>query len=71
MSTGASRRYMNKTYTRVYVDLPKEQAAKFKEAAKENGTTVAGIFKTAVEQFLEEKGRAGEKQGENTTAKNI
>jgi hypothetical protein len=62
---------MNKTYTRVYVDLPKEQAAKFKEAAKENGTTVAGIFKTAVVQFLEEKDRAGEKQGETATAKNI
>jgi predicted DNA-binding protein len=39
----------------VYVDLPKELAARFKTEVKTRGDTVAKIFRQAIEDYLNPK----------------
>lgn len=53
-STAVIRRYINKVYTRIYADLPKELVADFKEAVKANGTTVAAVFRETMEKYIQE-----------------
>jgi len=53
-SAQVKRRYMDKTYTRVYADLPKELAANFKAATAAHGSSAAEVIRKAVEQFLAE-----------------
>jgi hypothetical protein len=53
-STQVKRRYNDKTYSRIYAELPKELVADFREAVQEQGTYVATVFKTFIEQYLEE-----------------
>jgi len=51
-STEVKRRYNDKTYSRVYADLPKELVGKFKAAAQEQGVSVASIFKKVMEEYI-------------------
>jgi hypothetical protein len=53
-STAVKRRYMNKVYTRIYADLPKELVASFKAATREHGTTTADVFRKTMERFIAE-----------------
>lgn len=49
----ASRKYNDKTYSRVLVDLPKELVATFKANCKKVGITQAEVLRRAIEQFNE------------------
>jgi hypothetical protein len=51
-STAVQRRYMDKTYTRLYVDVQKQLAATFKERTAERGDTTAEIFRNAIKAYL-------------------
>lgn len=51
-STAVKRRYNAKTYTRIFADLPKELVANFKAAIREDGTTTAEVFRTAINEYL-------------------
>jgi predicted metal-dependent hydrolase len=53
-STEVKRRYLNKVYTRIAADLPKDLAAKFKETVKRNSTTTAQVLRTALERYIAE-----------------
>lgn len=45
--------YSNKTYARVYADLPKELVSKFKETVAANGTSTAAVFRKSLERYLD------------------
>ncbi|MDR0935245.1 MAG: ribbon-helix-helix protein, CopG family [Oscillospiraceae bacterium] len=45
---------MDKTYTRLYVDVQKQLAATFKERTAERGDTTAEIFRNAIKAYLAE-----------------
>ncbi len=51
-STAVKRRYIDKTYTRIVVDVPKEKAAAFKGKCRETGIPQAQIIKRAIDDFL-------------------
>jgi hypothetical protein len=53
-STQVKRRYNEKTYDRVFADLPKELVANFKRVTQEQGTSVASVLKKALEQYIAE-----------------
>lgn len=53
-STEVKRRYNEKVYTRLVVNVPKDTAAAFKAKCIEKGIPQAQIFKAAISQFLEE-----------------
>jgi len=53
-STAVKRRYNEKTYDRVFADLPKELVANFKRAIDEQGVSGASIIKKAIEQYVAE-----------------
>ena len=48
----ANRKYNDKTYSRVLVDLPKELVAEFKEKCKRTGTPQAQVLRQAIEEFV-------------------
>jgi metal-responsive CopG/Arc/MetJ family transcriptional regulator len=45
---------MEKVYTRIYADLPKQLVSDFKTATRENGTSTAEIFRKTMEQYIGE-----------------
>lgn len=52
-STEVKRRYNEKTYTKIFVSVPKELAAEFKEKCTVEGIAQAQIIKKAIEDFLQ------------------
>ena len=48
------KKYRQKTYTRIYAELPKELVAEFKAIVAEKGTSVAKVFKKAMERYIED-----------------
>ncbi len=56
-STAVKRRYNDKTYSRIVVDLPKDLVAEFKEAVKLNGDSIAAIVRVTVEEYLEKNSK--------------
>jgi hypothetical protein len=53
-SSQVKRRYNDKTYSRIYADLPKELVADFRQAVQERGTYVATVLKSFMEEYLAE-----------------
>lgn len=53
-SSEVKRRYNQKTYGAVSVQLPKDLVARFKEKCKAEGVSQAQIVKKAIEEFLGE-----------------
>ena len=53
-SSEIKRRYNQKTYGAVSVQLPKDLVAHFKEKCKADGISQAQIVKKAIEEFLGE-----------------
>jgi hypothetical protein len=51
----ARRKYNDKTYAKVFVELPKDLVADFKEKCKAEGISQASVFRAAMEQFLDEE----------------
>lgn len=51
-SSEVKRRYNQKTYGAVSVQLPKDLVARFKEKCKAEGVSQAQIVKKAIEEFL-------------------
>ena len=51
--TRASRKYNNKVYSSILVELPKDLVARFKEKCKAEGVSQASVIKEAIEEFLE------------------
>lgn len=51
-SSAVKRRYNNKVYSTVQVQLPKELVAEFKELCKVKGVSQASVIKSALEQFI-------------------
>lgn len=52
-SSAVKQRYNDKTYTKIFVSVPKELAAEFKEKCADEGISQAQIFKKAIEDFLQ------------------
>ena len=50
----ASRKYNEKTYAKVFVELPKDLVTTFKEKCKERGVSQASVFRKAMEDFIQE-----------------
>jgi hypothetical protein len=53
-SSQVKRRYIEKVYSRIHADLPKELVAKFRELTKANGDTTAGVFRATLKRYIEE-----------------
>ena len=53
-SSEVKRRYNQKIYSAVKVELPKDLVARFKEKCKTEGISQAQIVKKAIEEFLGE-----------------
>ena len=51
-SSEVKRRYNQKTYGAVSVQLPKDLVARFKEKCRAEGVSQAQIVKMAIEEFL-------------------
>lgn len=51
-STNVKRKYNEKTYSRIYIALPKELVNEFKLKCKENGDSQASVIKTALEEYI-------------------
>ncbi len=51
-STEVKRRYNEKTYTKIFVSVPKDLAVAFKEKCAAEGVAQAKIIKQAIEEFL-------------------
>ena len=51
-SSEVKRRYNQKTYGAVSVQLPKDLVARFKEKCRAEGVSQAQIVKKAIEEFL-------------------
>ncbi|MCL2049770.1 MAG: hypothetical protein FWG87_13705 [Defluviitaleaceae bacterium] len=54
------QRYNRKVYTKINADLPKELVATFKLATKQQGVSIASVFRKAMEQFIQEYPPKGE-----------
>lgn len=54
-STEVKRRYNNKVYDKIFVELPKDIVAPFKEKCKAKGVSQASVLKKAIEDFLNEQ----------------
>jgi NAD(P)H-flavin reductase len=52
-SSTVKRRYNDKTYSRVYADLPKKLVADFRQSVTEQGVSMSSILQRAVEQFVD------------------
>ena len=53
-STAVKRRYNNKVYSQIKVELPKDLVATFKAKCVDVGVSQASVFKEAIEKFLAE-----------------
>ena len=53
-STDVKRRYNEKTYKRIYLQLPNELVDAFKEKCKKLNISQASVLKDAIEKFLGE-----------------
>ena len=53
-SSAVKRRYNNKTYSRITVDLSKALVAEFKETLARNGETTASVIRAAIEKYIAE-----------------
>ena len=53
-NTEIKRRYNNKVYARVHVELQKELVAEFKAKCTETGISQASVFREAMEKFIAE-----------------
>ena len=53
-STAVKQRYLDKTYDRVSVRLPKDLVQAFKEACTARGISQAQVVRSAIEDFLDE-----------------
>lgn len=53
-SAAVKRRYNNKVYASVAVQLPKDLVAEFKEKCAAEGISQASIVKRAIEDFLKQ-----------------
>lgn len=53
--TATQRKYNNKVYATVKVELPKEIVRQFKEKCKKEGVSQASIVREAMENFIKEK----------------
>lgn len=53
-SSAVKRRYNNKTYSRITVDLSKALVAEFKETLARNGETTASVLRAAIEKYIAE-----------------
>lgn len=53
-SSAVKRRYNNKVYSTIAVQLPKELVAEFKSLCKVNGDSQASIVKKSIEQYIAE-----------------
>lgn len=51
-STQVKRRYNDKTYSRIYADLPKDLVSMFRAATQEQGVSVASVFKKTLEEYI-------------------
>lgn len=51
-STAVKRRYNEKTYDVIRVNIPKELAARFKEKCQRDGVSQASVIKKAIEEYL-------------------
>ena len=51
-STQVKRKYNDKVYRKIQVELPKELVDAFKEKCKSLGISQASIIKDAIEKFL-------------------
>lgn len=51
-STEVKRRYNERVYSRVYLQLPKEIVEAFKEKCKRLGVSQASVMLEAIENFL-------------------
>ena len=51
-STAVKRRYNEKTYARIYADLPKELVTTFRQSIQEQGVSAASVIKKSIEQFI-------------------
>lgn len=56
-STEVKRRYNEKTYAPLYVNLPRDLAAAFKAECAARGISQAQVVKAAIETFLQGKAR--------------
>lgn len=52
-STEVKRRYNEKTYDRLVINVHKGTAATFKEKCKQNGDTYSSVLKKAIDDYLE------------------
>ena len=53
-STKSKRKYNDKTYSRIVLDLHKDTAEQFRAKCQATGTAQAQILKSAINKFLEE-----------------
>ena len=51
-STEVKRRYNEKVYGRIYLQLPKETVEAFKEKCNDSGVSQASVLLEAIEKFL-------------------
>lgn len=51
-STAVKARYNNKVYDKITISVPKDLAAQFKAKCATEGISQAQIFKTAMEEFI-------------------
>ena len=51
-SSEVKRRYNDKVYRKIQVELPRELVERFKERCKQLGISQASIIKEAIEKFL-------------------
>lgn len=54
-STAAKRRYNDKAYSRIQVELPKDTVSAFRAKCTERGLSQAGVIRSGIERFLEEE----------------
>ena len=54
-SSAVKRKYNNKMYSQIKVELPKELVAEFKDRCKSNGVSQASVIKAAIEQYINAK----------------
>lgn len=56
-SPAVKRRYNAKVYSQVTFSAPKELVARFREACKANGDSQASVYKQAMTDYLERRGK--------------
>lgn len=51
-STDVKRRYNERVYSRIHLQLPKDTVERFKAKCKESGVSQASVILEAIEKFL-------------------